>query len=122
VARGSLDLFAAAENALVPRFFARFPERLAEGVDALAQPDAVQRRTRLGRSHRSRPGRDPGKNGKQCCSAAALKRERMARSRMLGPAGRCGWNFPKAKSARAVPARRVGIGNLRGLVPLTATL
>jgi hypothetical protein len=35
----SLDLFATADNALVPRFFARFPEPLAEGIDALAQPD-----------------------------------------------------------------------------------
>jgi hypothetical protein len=35
----SLDLFATANNALVPRFFARFPELLAEGIDALAQPD-----------------------------------------------------------------------------------
>jgi hypothetical protein len=35
----SLDLFATAENALVPRFFARFSEPLAEGIDALAQPD-----------------------------------------------------------------------------------
>ena len=35
----SIDLFATADNALVPRFFARFPEPLAEGVDALAQPD-----------------------------------------------------------------------------------
>ena len=35
----SLDLFATADNALVPRFFAQYPEPLAEGVDALAQPD-----------------------------------------------------------------------------------
>jgi hypothetical protein len=35
----SLDLFATADNALVPRFFARFPEPLAGGFDALAQPD-----------------------------------------------------------------------------------
>ena len=35
----SLDLFATTNNALVPRFFARFPELLAEGIDALAQPD-----------------------------------------------------------------------------------
>ena len=35
----SLDLFATADNALVPRFFARFPEPLAEGIDALEQPD-----------------------------------------------------------------------------------
>jgi hypothetical protein len=36
----SLDLFATAVNALpaVPRFFSQFPEPLAEGVDALAQP------------------------------------------------------------------------------------
>jgi hypothetical protein len=35
----SVDLFATADNAIVPRFFAQFPEPLAEGVDALAQPD-----------------------------------------------------------------------------------
>jgi hypothetical protein len=35
----SLDLFAGADKALVPRLFSRFPEPLAEGVDALAQPD-----------------------------------------------------------------------------------
>ena len=35
----SLDLFATADNALVPRFFAPYPEPLAEGADALAQPD-----------------------------------------------------------------------------------
>jgi hypothetical protein len=35
----SVDLFATADNALVPRFFARYPEPLAEGVDALSQPD-----------------------------------------------------------------------------------
>jgi hypothetical protein len=35
----SLDLFATADNALVPRFFARFSEPLAEGIDALVQPD-----------------------------------------------------------------------------------
>jgi hypothetical protein len=35
----SPDLFATADNALVPRFFSRFPEPLAEGVNALAQPD-----------------------------------------------------------------------------------
>ena len=35
----SIDLFATAENALVPRFFARHAEPLAEGVDALVQPD-----------------------------------------------------------------------------------
>ena len=35
----SLDLFATADNTLVPRFFARHPEPLAEGADTLAQPD-----------------------------------------------------------------------------------
>jgi hypothetical protein len=35
----SLYHFATAHNALVPRFFSRFQEPLAEGVDALAQPD-----------------------------------------------------------------------------------
>jgi hypothetical protein len=35
----SLDLFAATENTLVPRFFARHPEPAAEAADALAQPD-----------------------------------------------------------------------------------
>jgi hypothetical protein len=34
-----LDLFATADNTLVPRFFARYPEPLAEGADALAQLD-----------------------------------------------------------------------------------
>jgi hypothetical protein len=38
-ARISLDLFATADNALVPRFCARHPEPLAEAADALAQPD-----------------------------------------------------------------------------------
>jgi hypothetical protein len=35
----SLDLFATADNFLVPRFYSRFPEPLAEGIDALAQMD-----------------------------------------------------------------------------------
>mmetsp|Transcript_41415 Transcript_41415/g.86539 ORF Transcript_41415/g.86539 Transcript_41415/m.86539 type:complete len:453 (-) Transcript_41415:58-1416(-) len=35
----SLHLFASADNTLVPRFFALYPEPLAEGADALAQPD-----------------------------------------------------------------------------------
>ena len=35
----TVDLFATAENSLVPRFFARHPEPLAEGADALAQLD-----------------------------------------------------------------------------------
>ena len=35
----SLDLFATADNTLVPRFFARHPQPLAEGADAPAQPD-----------------------------------------------------------------------------------
>ena len=35
----SLDLFATADNTLVPRFFALYPEPLAEGADAFAQPD-----------------------------------------------------------------------------------
>jgi hypothetical protein len=35
----SLDLFATADNTLVPRFFARHPEPLAEAADALGQPD-----------------------------------------------------------------------------------
>ena len=34
----SLDLFATANNTLVPRFFERHLEPLAEGADALAQP------------------------------------------------------------------------------------
>ena len=34
-----LDLFATADNTFVPRFFALYPEPLAEGADALAQPD-----------------------------------------------------------------------------------
>ena len=47
----SIDLFATADNAIVPRFFARLPEPLAEGVDALAQPD-------WGRSHCPQCGQD----------------------------------------------------------------
>jgi hypothetical protein len=35
----SLDLFATADNALVPQFFSQFPEPLTERIDALAQPD-----------------------------------------------------------------------------------
>ena len=35
----TIDLFATAENAFVPRFFARHPEPEAEAADALAQPD-----------------------------------------------------------------------------------
>ena len=35
----SLDLFAASDNTLVPRFYARYPEPLAEAADALAQLD-----------------------------------------------------------------------------------
>ena len=35
----SIDLFATADNTLVPRFFARYGEPLAEGVNALAQLD-----------------------------------------------------------------------------------
>jgi hypothetical protein len=34
----SLDPFATAVDALVPWFFRRFPEPLAEGADALARP------------------------------------------------------------------------------------
>ena len=37
--RFSIDLFATADNAIVPRFFARHAESLAEGQDALTQPD-----------------------------------------------------------------------------------
>jgi hypothetical protein len=37
--RISLDLFASTDNTLVPRFFARHPEPLAEAADALSQPD-----------------------------------------------------------------------------------
>lgn len=40
----SLDLFATADNTLVPRFFALHPEPLAEGADALSQPDWGQSR------------------------------------------------------------------------------
>ena len=35
----SVDLFGTAGNAFAPRFFARYPEPMAEGVDALSQPD-----------------------------------------------------------------------------------
>jgi hypothetical protein len=38
-ARFTIDLFATADNAVVPRFYARFPEPGAEAVDALAAPD-----------------------------------------------------------------------------------
>jgi hypothetical protein len=49
----SLDLFATADNTLVPRFFARYPEPLAEGADALAQLDWGQSRCpHCGRFHR----------------------------------------------------------------------
>ena len=34
-----MDLFASSSNCIVPRFFARYPEPLAEAVDALSQPD-----------------------------------------------------------------------------------
>jgi hypothetical protein len=37
--RFTIDLFATAENAMVPRFFAPFPEPLAEAADALSAPD-----------------------------------------------------------------------------------
>jgi hypothetical protein len=37
--RITIDLFASADNALVPRFFARYGEPLAEGANALNQPD-----------------------------------------------------------------------------------
>ena len=48
-----LDLFATADNTLVPRFFARYPEPLAEGADALAQLDWGQSRCpHCGRFHR----------------------------------------------------------------------
>ena len=37
--RFAVDLFATAENAVVPRFFAPFPEPLAEADDALSVAD-----------------------------------------------------------------------------------
>ena len=37
--RFTVDLFASADNALVPRFYARYAEPLAEAVDALVQTD-----------------------------------------------------------------------------------
>ena len=68
----SLDLFATADNTLVQRFFAPYPEPLAESADALAQPDwgpahtvastteNVHRPSRLGASWgRSWPKRAP---------------------------------------------------------------
>jgi hypothetical protein len=49
----SLDLFATADITLVQRFFARYPEPLAEGANALAQLDWGQSRCpNCGRSHR----------------------------------------------------------------------
>jgi hypothetical protein len=49
----SLDLFATADNTLVPRFFARHPEPLAEAADALGQPDWGRSRCpACGHSHR----------------------------------------------------------------------
>ena len=47
----SLDLFATADNTLVPRFFARHPEPLAEGADALAPPDWGRSRCSCGCMH-----------------------------------------------------------------------
>ncbi len=48
----SLDLFATSDNTLVPWFFARYPEPLAEGADALAQLDWGQSRCpHCGRLH-----------------------------------------------------------------------
>ena len=46
----SLELFAA-DNRLVPSFFARHPEPLAEGADALAQPDWGRSRCSCGLMH-----------------------------------------------------------------------
>ena len=40
----SLDLFATTDNTLVPRFFARHPEPLAEGADALDQLESGRSR------------------------------------------------------------------------------
>ena len=40
----SVNLSASSSTCIVPRFFARFPEPLAEVVDALAQPDSAFRR------------------------------------------------------------------------------
>ncbi len=47
----SLNPFATVVNALVPRIFARFPEPLAEGVDALAQPVWGRSRRSCGALH-----------------------------------------------------------------------
>jgi hypothetical protein len=52
----TVDLFATAENAIVPRFFARHPEPLAEGADALAQLDWGQSTCpHCGQAHREFP-------------------------------------------------------------------
>ena len=48
----SLDLFATADNMLVPCFFARHPWPLAEGADALAQQDWGRSRFSCGLMHR----------------------------------------------------------------------
>ena len=51
--RISVDLFATKQNAICPRFFARFAEPDAEGQDALAQADWNSSRCpRCGESHR----------------------------------------------------------------------
>ena len=47
----SLDLFATADNTLVPRFFARHPEPPAEGADALAPPEWGRSRCSCGLMH-----------------------------------------------------------------------
>ena len=39
----SVDLFASSSNCIVPRFFARYPEPLAEAVDALSQPQPLSK-------------------------------------------------------------------------------
>ena len=48
----SLDLFATADNTLVPRFFARHPEPPAEGADAATRPDWGRSRCSCGLMHR----------------------------------------------------------------------
>ena len=51
--RITIDLFATADNTLVPRFYAQYGEPAAEGEDALAQPDWGRAACpHCGRSHR----------------------------------------------------------------------
>ena len=80
----SLDLFATADNTLVPRFFARHPEPLAEGTDALAQPDWGRSRCSCGRMYR------------EC---VAFRLEVSAGARAKGVLGRHAWGLRRSVHA-----------------------